>query len=636
MHAPTRAGPAIATTCGVVVAGIAVAALVGFRLDVDVLLRWAPSSERIRPPAAALLALSGAALALFASPAPGARVVARIAAAVVGTGGTCIVVGYALGAWTSATTRPSWTGSVLGVAFVAGVLLLDRSRARRVADACAAFVVAGALVAVVGYAFGAPPLYGVASLAPETALSLPAAVGFALLGVGLIVVRPGAGLAAIVMSDGAGGVLVRRAIWVVPLVPVVGVAARAGEAAGWYGEPATFAATAAAVLLCGGAVVLRAARDLERVDGARAAAAAETARAYDAEAKQRAWLSAVLDQMPEGAVIIDAEGHIQLENHASRTMHGPVQEGVDPFGNAERFDVRTRDDVPVPFDRWPIVRALRTGERVPVEELAVRVPDGRLVPIECAAAPVVVNGASVGAVVVFHDVTKRKELERQRDEWISVVAHDLRQPATAIALEAGAAERALDATTSPAVAEAMRRMRASAKRLNRMIDDLLDVSRMDAERLEVDVARVDLAALVGAAVERARPALRDRRVEVAVDGPVYVAADADRVEQVLGNLLSNAAKYGADGRPIAVRVATREAAAVVAVTNEGGGIAPDELPHLFARFRRTRDAEDSGERGVGLGLFICKGLVEAQGGTIDVQSTPGARTTFSFTLPLAS
>jgi signal transduction histidine kinase len=172
-----------------------------------------------------------------------------------------------------------------------------------------------------------------------------------------------------------------------------------------------------------------------------------------------------------------------------------------------------------------------------------------------------------------------------------------------------------------------------SRHLDRLITDLLDVARLEAGRLELNRARVDLLAAAETAAERAQAmtASHTARVESPL-GPLSGFWDPDRLQQIFENLLSNAIKYSEDGE-IVIRVQDHRDHAEVSITDQGMGVAPEVLPHLFGRFYRTELAKASREPGLGLGLYITRSLVEAHGGRISVESTPGKGSTFRFTLP---
>jgi PAS domain S-box-containing protein len=244
------------------------------------------------------------------------------------------------------------------------------------------------------------------------------------------------------------------------------------------------------------------------------------------------------------------------------------------------------------------------------------------------------DGALQSALAIATDVSALKEVERLREEWTSVVAHDLRQPTTVI-LGYGSLLEKSATQLSPPVRLQVSHILDSARLLSRMIRDLLDSSRIEARRLTLQRRVVDLAALVSAIITRATVTTRNHAVTVTVRSVIPpINVDPGRIEQVLMNLLSNAAKYSEPRSDIEVTLDLEADAVKVGVTNRGPGVRPEELPTIFNRFIRTRSAQQRTREGLGLGLYIARGLVEAHGGRIWVESTPGETTTFWFTLPI--
>ncbi|WP_437719470.1 PAS domain S-box protein [Sorangium sp. So ce448] len=339
---------------------------------------------------------------------------------------------------------------------------------------------------------------------------------------------------------------------------------------------------------------------------------------------ERRTLRTVFESAPIPLLLIDRNDPVRmLGNPHARDLTGGAEERGKYVGR-----VRRPDGTALTVDELPSSRAMR-GETIPGEEVIVAKTDGSCRTFLVAAAPLRDSAGTItGAIVAGEDISPLKELARMREEWTSVIAHDLRQPITTIVLKAAMLSK------QPQCSDKAQHILASAMQLNRMIDDLLDVSRLKSHRLDLRHVEVDLPALIRATVERTADATRGHRVDVEVlDGIPPLLADPGRLEQVLTNLLSNAAKYGASETPIRIAVERRSGEVLVAVENEGRGIAPDELPRLFARYYRTREAKAGGAAGLGLGLYIVRGLVEAHGGRIWAESAPG-KTTFRFTLPL--
>lgn len=357
-------------------------------------------------------------------------------------------------------------------------------------------------------------------------------------------------------------------------------------------------------------------------------------RLYTNSERQRAQLQTILEHAPSGIVFVDAQTGEVLVNPA---LEGLIGRTADPEAGREQYlsFLRRPDGQPVPLDELPSSQALRTHRTIREEFLIIR-PDGRAIQVVNVAAPVCgQHGQVIGAIAVFQDITSYKELERGRQEWTSIIAHDLRQPATVIAGYAGLIARKA-ARSDPSLVRSAEHIHEAANSLSRMISDLLDVTRIETHRLVLKKASVDLPALIHNIVEREEFAARGHPVSVTQSGEIpLIEADPLRIEQVIDNLLSNAAKYGYARAPIRVELARQNGEVEVSVINEGEGISPSEIPKLFTRFYRTPEAQQGKVAGLGLGLSIVKGLVEAHHGRVWVESTPGKTTTFHFTLPIA-
>jgi PAS domain S-box-containing protein len=404
------------------------------------------------------------------------------------------------------------------------------------------------------------------------------------------------------------------------------------------GEDHYFPAEVSTTLLPDGGMqgFVRDISDRKRSEATRAAVARETARLYADEARQRAWLRTLVDQMPEGVVILDGAGHVVMTNRALASFVGERVGAAEP-GDTAVLDLLFPTGDPLPPEELPAARALERGESSVGLELALRDARGKLVPVLASAAPICADdGAITGATILVQDITRLKELERLREEWASVVAHDLRQPVSAISLSV----ESLGGLSAPALPDralrAIARIRSAATRLSRMVDDLFDASRIEAHRLSVAPQAVELCALVATLVDGLRDATGDHEIVIDVPQGQLVWVDPDRMQQVLTNLIMNAAKYGEAGSPICIEARARADIVEVSVTNRGPGIPAEEIPTLFSRFGRTRGAQVAGTPGTGLGLYIAKGLVEAHGGRIWVDSTPGQSTTFHITVAAAT
>jgi signal transduction histidine kinase len=231
-------------------------------------------------------------------------------------------------------------------------------------------------------------------------------------------------------------------------------------------------------------------------------------------------------------------------------------------------------------------------------------------------------------------IFSHSELARLREEFASVIAHDLRNPVNALRLQSELLLRQGDGDELRVPRRAMERVDRATGDLARMIDDLLDASRLESSRLELQREPHALAELVAEVVEQQRPALRSHPVELRPRPAPRALVDRIRFTQILANLLDNAAKYSDEGRPIRVSVGPADGGVAVRVEDEGWGIPAEELPRLFDRFYQAKRARAK-KVGLGLGLYIVKGLIEAHGGQISVESTVGRGSAFTVWLPAA-
>lgn len=241
----------------------------------------------------------------------------------------------------------------------------------------------------------------------------------------------------------------------------------------------------------------------------------------------------------------------------------------------------------------------------------------------------------VAAVGSIQD--ERDQVERLRTDLLSTISHELRTPLTLIRTSIGLL---LDSEPEEEMRlRLLRNIKQSTDRMNSLISDLLDLARLRQDRLELSVRNIDTLDLVEGAVSLMRPLLdaSEHHVEVVVYPPTppVVPGDLRRLEQVLLNLLRNANKFAPAGTVIRVTVCEDDCEVTLAVQDAGPGIAPDAIPHLFDQFFTDRTSSSEHNIGAGLGLPIAKGIVEAHGGRIWVDSTAGAGTTVSFTLPRA-
>jgi PAS domain S-box-containing protein len=346
---------------------------------------------------------------------------------------------------------------------------------------------------------------------------------------------------------------------------------------------------------------------------------------------QRRLLDAVLRQTPQGILFYASDGQVAFSNSAAEAMLG---HGAD--GDSAGVQVSDAEGRPLEHESMPAARALR-GEPVADSEVRVMRPGQAPLPCLVSAAPVYTEtGTLLGAVVALQDISALKELERVREEFAAVVAHDLRNPVQAIMMQAQLLQRMAQGESVVAPVSALERVLRNGERLMLLIDDLLDVSRIERRRVYLERREVELPAAISQLLKQTEITLGDHQAELRIEGtPPAVFVDPMRLDQVLTNLIQNAAKYSEPGKPIEITVEPSGHGAQITVKDSGAGIAREDLPRLFDRYFQTKRAREK-KSGIGLGLFITKGLVEAHGGRLTVESELGQGSAFRVWLPAHS
>ena len=370
-----------------------------------------------------------------------------------------------------------------------------------------------------------------------------------------------------------------------------------------------------------------------------AAMAIANARRHREEQRARAYLETLIDTSPVGVVVFNAGTGVpvSLNREGRRLVDGLTDPGQTAEQLLDVLTFRRADGREISLREFPLAEALSTGETVRAEEIVIGVPDGRSVSVLLNATAIRSEEGQVESVVVtLQDMTALEELDRLRAEFLGMVSHELRAPLTSIK---GSAATVLgsSADLDPAVVrQFFRIIEDQADHMHDLVADLLDVARIETGTLPVNPEPAEVAVLV----DRARSTFTSAggRNNLAIDIPPdlpLVMADRRRIVQVVGNLLSNAAKHSSESSVITVTVVREDVHVAVSVADEGRGIPSERLPYLFRKFTRT-DGDDlgSGVAGSGLGLAICKGIVEAHGGRIWAESEgPGMGARFTFTIP---
>ena len=341
--------------------------------------------------------------------------------------------------------------------------------------------------------------------------------------------------------------------------------------------------------------------------------------------QQKGKLEGILTYLVSGVLVVDSSGRITLVNHAVEEMMGVKAEDLLQKWHWEAghsFGLSSMIDEAI---------LVGTGQK---REVTLQTPKERTV--EAYISPVVSNGGRIaGAVVLLHDVSDWRRLERMRSEFVANVSHELRTPITAVK---GFSETLLDgAMNDPELTKQfLQIIHDESERLKRLVDDLLELSKIESGHAVFKHVQTDLVQLIERTVAKYRHQAETAGLTLSTElpeRPVEFEGDVDRVAQVLINLVGNAIAYTPAGGEVAVSVEETEKHAVMVVRDTGIGIPKEDLPRLFERFYRVDKARARRSGGTGLGLAIVKHIVEGHGGKVNVESKVGDGSTFRVYLP---
>jgi PAS domain S-box-containing protein len=371
----------------------------------------------------------------------------------------------------------------------------------------------------------------------------------------------------------------------------------------------------------------------------------EQKRAEQELRQQREWFQVTLSSIGDAVITTDTQGRVTFLNPVAEMMTGwklaealglPLEEVFNIINEETRARVKS-----------PVDKVLREGIVVGLaNHTALIAKDGSERSIEDSAAPIKdASGKISGAVMVFHDVTERrrtekalKEADKKKDEFLAILAHELRNPL--VPIRNGLTILKLAENDADLAENARSMMDQALTQMIRLVDDLLDISRITTGKLHLRKERVELAAVVQSAMETSRPLMEEHGHKFTVilpSTPILLDADSTRLAQVFSNLLNNAAKYSENGGHIGLSAERQQDEIVVRVTDHGIGIPSDHLRRIFELFAQVEMDFVKAQGGLGIGLSLVKGLVEMHGGTIEARSEgPGTGSEFIVRLPAGS
>jgi PAS domain S-box-containing protein len=361
-----------------------------------------------------------------------------------------------------------------------------------------------------------------------------------------------------------------------------------------------------------------------------AQAAMTVANARHTEDEAHRLFEALVSNAPHAILFVPADPHQAVfGNPTAQQLLGKLGRATD---EASPFRLAHPDGRPVRVDELPSTRALG-GETVTNLEVVIR-REGITIPALTSAAPVRGQGGAIlGAVVAFQDITALKQLERLREDFAAVAAHDLRNPIQAVTLQVDLLLERAVGEDAPVPLATLRNIKLNCQRIQRLINDLGDASLIEARQVRLSLENVPVAEAVSNIIQQMSVTLGDHPVTLDVQGdPSSIRVDPARLDQMLANLLENAAKYSPEGTSIGVTVVARGEGTTIEVADHGPGISAADLGRIFDRYFRAPSSLGA-RSGLGLGLYIAKGLAEVHGGTLEAESTPGVGSIFRLWMP---
>lgn len=349
----------------------------------------------------------------------------------------------------------------------------------------------------------------------------------------------------------------------------------------------------------------------------------------------RARMEAVISSIADGVVVVDDQLRIVMCNPAAEEMSGLA--GTKYAGESweNLHTCENLDGTPLPTEQHPMQLAMASGK--PVHKSLFLTRNGGKLPISVSSSPVFSQDRASGAVAVFRDITTEYQLDRAKSEFVSIASHQLRTPLTAINWYAESVADGDYGDLTKDQIEPVQAIRDSSKRMSKLINALLNVSRIETGNLRIAPVPSDLPEIVQEVLSETELQWKEKKlkIEFTPDKKLpQITADRNLVKIVLQNLLTNAIKYTPAGGKVTIDIRTEGKDIVSTVTDSGIGIPISSHSRIFQKLFRAENASKNAIDGTGLGLYVAKAIVEQSGGTIGFTSKENEGTTFRFSLPL--
>lgn len=346
---------------------------------------------------------------------------------------------------------------------------------------------------------------------------------------------------------------------------------------------------------------------------------------------------AILQNIGEGIVAVDLEGNILFMNPMATAMFEVNAEAVQSKPIFDVFDVRGENGSKLPKDEWPTMKAL-SSNKAHEGLIQIHKKSGETRMLKVLVKPIAIMGKPMGAVVIYIDVTKEREVDRMKTEFVSLASHQLRTPLTSIKWSSEMLMSGEAGDLGEQQKTFIQNIMDSTEGMIGLVNTLLNVSKIESGKIVVELEATDVKGLLDHVLKDVAPKLKEKKMEIHLEiaEPVsIVSLDPQLIRQVYQNLLTNAIKYTPEGGQISVKVSIEDGDLLSEITDTGYGIPSAEQGRVFQKFYRGSNVLKEGTGGNGLGLYLIKSIIETSGGRIWFTSEESKGTSFFFTLPLS-
>lgn len=363
--------------------------------------------------------------------------------------------------------------------------------------------------------------------------------------------------------------------------------------------------------------------------------------------RQLDFANAVMGSLGEGVYAVDAQGLLTFMNPAAEEMLGWTEAELLGKNMHDSIHCQRADGTPFPLEECPLLEVLKSGRTCQAEDV-LTTRDGQIFPVAYTSSPIITDGGLMGAVVVFRDITERQQAEEQREEllaqvehaldlrnqFLSIASHELKTPITLLKGYAHILRGQLEKTVDVNKLKPLRVIDRQVGRMARLVDELLDASRIESGKIRFEMAPFALNEALDEVISEVRVSAPDFvvRVDEAARN-LWVVGDRERIQQVMTNLLTNAIKYSAKRKEVGVCIRRDDNNAVVSIGDYGIGIPEEQQSEVFELYFRATNASVNNYGGLGMGLYISKHIIDHHGGAIGLRSEQGEGSTFTFSLP---